>query len=141
VEPEKPRATRAGVIALELVTVVSRDAERAGRFFSNVVGMRRRRDPAEAGFASYRLSSKGTAILPFTPNRRMYETAADYEADLGHIGENTAIGFTAGNLLELQEELMAKGVRFTQKAERRDWGRMQARFLESDDNVYSIQQV
>jgi len=71
----------------------------------------------------------------------MYNDPADYDADMAHVGEDTAIGFTARNLLELQDDLMAKGVRFTQKAEQRDWGGMQARFLDPDDNVYSIQQI
>lgn len=141
VEPGKVKAHRAGLSALEFVTVVSRDVKRASEFFSKALGMRSRRVAGEGEFVSCRLSSEGTAISPFTPTREMYRDPKDYDADMAHIGENTAIGFTARDVPAAQETLMARGVRFLQKAEKQEWGGMQAKFLDADDNVYSIEQI
>jgi len=70
----------------------------------------------------------------------MYTDPADYDADMSHIGEETSIGFTTPDIYGLQESLMAKGVRFKSKAEKKDWGGIQATFLDLDDNVYSVVQ-
>ena len=59
---------------------------------------------------------------------------------MAHIGEMTSIGFTTRDIYGLQESLMSKGVRFKTKAEKTDWGGIQARFLDPDDNVYAVVQ-
>lgn len=135
---EKVKRKRAGLAALEWVTVVTRDAARSGEFFTKALGMRGRRIPGEEGFIGYRLSTKGTSILPFAPTREMYPDPKDYDADMAHLGEDTAISFQTRDIYKLQEALMDRGVRFSEKAEKRDWGGIRARFLDPDDNVYSI---
>ena len=87
-------------------------------------------------FKVYRLHPGGTGLFPFTPTREMYPNPSDYESDITHIGERTSIGFTTRDLMALQEKLMARGVRFRQKAQREEWGGIQAKFL--DHNEYSI---
>src|SRR3970282_2273164 len=84
--------------------------------------MRPRRVPGEEGFIEYRLSPKGTSIMPFTPTKEMYDNPADYDSDMSHLGEETGIGFTTNAIYQVQEQLMAKGVRFQKKAEAQDWG-------------------
>ena len=140
-EPAKTKVHRAGLSALAFVTVASRDAKKSGEFFRKALGMRERRERGEEGeedFVSYSLSPKDTAITPFTPTKTMYDNPADYESDLAHIGEETGIGFTTPDIYRLQEQLMAKGVRFKEKAEAQDWGGIRARFFDLDDNVYSL---
>src|SRR3970282_718677 len=66
---------------------------------------------------------------------------ADSDADPAHRGENTAIGFATRDTQGVQEALIARGVRFSQKAEKQPWGGWAARFLDADDNVYSLMQM
>ena len=142
-QPSRPKVRRAGLQRLEFVTVVSRDAAKGGLFFTKALGMRGKRTQGTEGeaFTVYRLSPKGTAIMPFAPTREMYDNPADYDADLAHLGENTSIGFATRDIQGVQEALIARGVRFSQKAEKQPWGGWSARFLDADDNVYSIIQM
>jgi catechol 2,3-dioxygenase-like lactoylglutathione lyase family enzyme len=137
-QPDKPKVRRKGLSALSFVTVASADSKKTGEFFRKALGMRQRRVPGEEGFVDYRLSDKGTSIMPFTPTKEMYDNPADYEADKAHIGEETGIGFTTDNIYRLQDQLMAKGVRFKEKAEAQGWGGIMARFYDPDDNVYAV---
>jgi len=137
-QPEKPKIRRKGLSALTFVTVVSRDAKKSGEFFRKALGMRPRRVPGEEGFVDYRLSTKGTSIMPFTPTKEMYDNPADFDSDMAHIGEETGIGFTTDAIYRLQEQLLAKGVRFQKKAEAQDWGGIRATFFDPDDNVYTV---
>lgn len=138
-QPPKPKIRRAGLSALAFVTVASRDAKKSGEFFRKALGMRQQRmEGEEEGFTSYQLTPKATAITPFTPTKAMYDNPADYDADMAHIGEETGIGFTTADIYRSQEQLMAKGVRFKEKAEAQDWGGIRARFFDLDDNVYSL---
>jgi len=89
-------------------------------------------------YTTYRVRPGGTVLMPFIPNREMYEDPADYDADVAHTGENTSIMFATRDLVELQDELMARGVRFSRKAQMEEWGGMHAKFLDPDDNVYSV---
>ena len=142
-QPSRPKVRRAGLQRLEFVTVVSRDAAKGGLFFTKALGMRGKKTQGTEGeaFTVYRLSPKGTAIMPFAPTREMYDNPADYDADLAHLGENTSIGFATRDIQGVQEALIARGVRFSQKAEKQPWGGWSARFLDADDNVYSIVQM
>lgn len=140
-QPARVKARRAGIQSLAFVTVVSRDTKRSGEFFRKALAMKERRVPGEEGeedFVMHQLSPKATGIAPFTPTKEMYEDPADYDADMAHIGEDTSIGFTTKGIHALQDQLMAKGVRFKQKAEKRDWGGIQAKFFDPDDNVYTL---
>jgi catechol 2,3-dioxygenase-like lactoylglutathione lyase family enzyme len=138
--PRKPKVRRAGFGSLAFVTVVSRDADRAGAWFTKALGMKRFRMPGEGSeeFVGYRLSRDGTMIGPFTPARDMYDNPKDYDEDLAHIGEDTGIVFPSRDIQATQEALMARGVRFNQKAEPTPWGGWDAEFLDLDDNVYTI---
>src|SRR5205809_354606 len=110
-----------------------------GESCRKALGMRKQRaESDEEGFDSYQLSPKATAITPFTPRKDIYDNPADYDADMAHIGEETGIGFTTSDIYRLQEQLLAKGVRFKEKAEAQDWGGIRARFFDLDDNVYSL---
>jgi catechol 2,3-dioxygenase-like lactoylglutathione lyase family enzyme len=140
VSPAKPKIRRKGLSALSFVTVVSRDANQSGDFFRKALGMKPRRVPGEEGFFEYKLSPKATSIMPFTPTKEMYDNPADYESDMSHIGEETGIGFTTNDIYRVQEQLMAKGVRFQKKAEAQDWGGIRATFFDPDDNVYTVVQ-
>ncbi len=138
-QPAKTKVHRAGLSTLGFVTVVSRDAKKSGEFFRKALGMRKQRPQGdEEGFVSYQLAPKATAITPFTPTKEMYDNPADYDADMAHIGEETGIGFTTGDIYRLQEQLLAKGVRFKEKAEAQDWGGIRARFFDLDDNIYTL---
>ncbi len=138
--PSKPKVEQAGVGFLSFVTVVSRDADRAGAWFTKALGMKRVRMPAEEGeeFVGYRLAPGGTMIGPFTPEHDMYDNPRDYDEDMAHIGEDTGIVFPSRDIQATQEGLMARGVRFAQKAEPTPWGGWDAQFLDPDDNVYTI---
>src|SRR5207247_9971837 len=99
-----------------------------------------RRVAGEEDFTDYRVSEKETSIMAFTPTEQMYDNPSDYDSDIAHIGEETGIGFTTDNIYKLQEQLLAKGVRFKEKAEAQGWGGIMARFFDPDDNVYSLVQ-
>ena len=136
-EPPKPKVRRTGLLSLQMATVASRDAARAGEFFTKSLGMRGGRSDEE-GMRFYRLSPRGTSLMPFTPTKEMYDNAKDYEEDLAHIGENTSIIFSTRDIYRLQDALMARGVRFSQKAEKASWGGLEAEFLDPDDNRYAL---
>lgn len=141
VQPAKPKIRRAGISSLAFVTVVSRDTRKSGEFFTKALGMRKRKVPGEEGeedFVMYQISPKATGIAPFVPTKDMYRDPADYDADMAHLGEDTSIGFRTKEIYTVQDALMEKGVRFKTKAEKRDWGGMQARFFDADDNVYTL---
>lgn len=141
-EPAKVTARKAGLAALEFVTIVSRDRKKAGAFFTKALGMKKRKVPGEESdeFISFYLEPKGTSLAPFTPTKAMYDDPKDYDSDMAHVGEPTSIGFTTDDIYGLQESLMAKGVRFKSKAQKESWGGIQATFLDLDDNVYSVVQ-
>jgi len=134
-----PRAAvkRPGLSRLEFITVVTRDASRAKDFFTKSLGLKARKS---GGYETFRVSPKGTAIMPFTPTREMYKDPSDYDADMAHVGEDTSIMFETSDVSALQEQLMGRSVRFSQKAKREAWG-MQAKFLDPDDNVYSLIEI
>jgi catechol 2,3-dioxygenase-like lactoylglutathione lyase family enzyme len=138
-QPRRPKVRRGGLLRFDFVTVVARDLERTHEFFTKGLGLRGKR--TSEGFAEYRVSPKGTAVTPFTPNREMYEDPADYDADMAHMGESTSIGFEVSDIYALQEKLMARGVRFSKKATKETWGGIQAKFLDPDDNEYSLVQM
>jgi catechol 2,3-dioxygenase-like lactoylglutathione lyase family enzyme len=137
--PRRPKVNRGGLSNLDFVTVVTRDLARSGEFFTKALGMKGRR--TSEGFSEYRLSPRGTAISPFTPNKEMYDDPADYDADMAHVGEQTSIGFEVSDIYGLQETLMGRGVRFSKKATKETWGGIQAKFLDPDDNEYSLVQM
>lgn len=141
-EDRRPKARRAGIRAVGWVTVVSRDATKAGAFFKSL-GFKEEKVPDEEGedFSVYRLGPKATAIMPFTPVRGMYDNPADYDEDMAHVGEDTGIGIEAEDVLGLQAKLLAKGVRFAAKAEKQDWGGTRARILDPDGNRYMIYEM
>ncbi len=139
-EPRRLKDRRSGLLAVDFVTVASRDAARSGEFFRKALGMRGR-TPSGERFAEFRVSPKGTAIVPFTPTSDMYDNKEDYEADLAHIGEETSISFEAEDIYGLQDTLLARGVRFKEKAEKRPWGGIAARFFDPDDNVYRVYEM
>jgi len=137
-EPPKPKVRRAGLLSLQWVTVASRDAARTGEFFTKSLGMKGGR--GDEGMRFYSLSPRGTSLMPFTPNKEMYDDPKDYEDDLTHIGESTSVIFSTRSIFRLQDELLARGVRFSQKAEKASWGGVEAEFLDPSDNRYSLVQ-
>lgn len=138
-EPPKPKVRRAGLQALQWVTVASHDAVRTGDFFRKTLGMKKGRG-GEEGMSFYSLSARGTALMPFTPSRDMYDNPRDYEDDLAHIGESTSVIFSTRNIYRLQDELEARGVRFSQRAETASWGGIEAEFVDPSNNRYSLVQ-
>ena len=143
-EPPRQQARRAGLQALDFVTVVTRDAAKADGFFTKALGMKARKvrgGEGEGDFTVYRLGPKGTAVMPFTPNRAMYDNPADYEEDLAHVGENTWIMFTVDDVHAVQEKLLGERVRFKAKAKRQDWGGIAAEICDPDGNSYMIYQM
>ena len=138
-EPPNPKIRRAGLLSLQWVTVASRDAARTGEFFRKALGMKGRVTDEE-GMRFYSLSPRGTALMPFAPDKGMYDDPKDYEDDLAHIGENTSIIFSSRDIHRLQETLKARGVRFSQEAEKATWGGIEAQFLDPDGNRYALVQ-
>ncbi len=138
-EPSKPKVRRAGLLALDFVTVVTRDTKKSQGFFSPALGMKARRLGGD--MSEYRFTPKGTAISPFTPKRENYRDPKDYDDDMGHIGEATQIMFVSNDLRALQEKLLLKGVRFKRKAEAAPWGGLEARIYDPDDNEYALIQM
>ena len=138
-EPERVRVKKPGLVSLDFITVVSRDTRRSSEFFTKGLGMKRQTEMGEE-FADYRLSPRATAIAPFKPRKEMYKSASDYEDDMKHIGEYTAIMFSTNDILKMQQELFQRDVVFRKKAEQTMWGGMEAEFLDPDKNVYSLLQ-
>ncbi len=136
-ESARPKARRAGLLSLDFVTIASRDATRAGEFFTKALGMKGKHLTGE-GLREYRLGPKGTALAPFAPARETYDDPKDYEEDMAHIGEDTSIMLSTKDIYALQEQLMARGVRFARKAEKAGWGWLEAEFLDPDDNSYAL---
>ncbi|HYM39169.1 MAG TPA: VOC family protein [Thermoplasmata archaeon] len=136
-EPPKPKVRRAGLRSLEFVTIASRDANRAGEFFTKALGMKSKKLPQE-GMTEYRLTPGGTALTPFTPNPEFYKDPKDFENDMAHIGENTSIMFSTKDIYGVQDRLTGRGVRFQKKAAKAEWGGIDAEFLDPDDNRYAL---
>ncbi len=142
-QPRKSKVHRVGLSALAFVTVASRDSKKTGEFFTKALGLKKQRVPAEEGgedFTTYSVTPKATGIMPFTPRKDIYTDAKDYDEDMAHIGEDTSIGFSTKDIYATQDALMAKGVRFQKKAEKRPWGGIQAKFFDPDENVYALYQ-
>lgn len=138
-EPPKPKRRQGGLRSLQFITIASRDAARTGEFYTKALGMKRQ--AAGEGMTAYRLTRDGTSLMPFTPTREMYQSDKELEEDMAHIGEPTSIMFTTRDIYKAQEALMARGVRFSKKAEKAPWGGLQAEFLDPDDNRYGLVQM
>ncbi len=138
-EDPKPKVRRRGLRSLEFVTIASRNAGKAGEFFTKTLGMRGKRLPQE-GMTEYRLSRGGTALVPFTPNRESYPDEQSYNDDLAHIGELTSVVFSTKGIRGVQDQLESRGVRFRQKAKETEWGGIDAEFLDPDENRYTLMQ-
>lgn len=136
-EAPRPKVRRAGLRSLEFVTIASRDADKAGDFFTNTLGMKGKKLPQE-GMTEYRLSREGTALVPFTPTREFYPDEKSYEDDLAHIGEFTSITFSTKGIHGVQEQLESRGVRFRKRAKQTEWGGLDAEFLDPDENRYTL---
>lgn len=138
-EAPKPKVRRAGLRSLEFVTIASRDADKAGEFFTKSLGMKGKKLPQE-GMTEYRLAREGTALVPFTPNRALYSDDKSYEEDLAHIGEFTSVIFSTKGIHGVQDQLESRGVRFRQRAKETNWGGIDAEFLDPDENRYTLMQ-
>jgi len=136
--PAKPRVRTAGITGLSWVTVVTRDTKRAAGFYTNALGMK---GSGIGGYTSYRLTSKGTGVMPFTPSPDMYADPSMVEKDLAHVGEDTSITFSTKDIHAAQDFLLSRGVRFKWKAVQRPWGGWTASFYDADDNVYWLLQA
>lgn len=134
VGPNRPRTRRGGIEAMDFVTISSRDSKRTGVFFQKALGMRKR----GRGFATYRLSGEGTALMPFTPRKEMYQDPADYKSDLAAIGEDTALMFRTSDMFALEKKLLAGGVKFQSPAKKQDWGGISANIYDPDRNIYMM---
>lgn len=138
-QPKRPKDRRAGLLALDFVTVVTRDFTRSKEFFTKALGLKGK--ALSPTYGEFRVSPKGTAVAPFTPVKENYKDPADYDADMAHIGEATSIAFETSDVYSAQDTLMARGVRFKVKAQKEPWGGIQAKFLDPDDNEYSLIQM
>ena len=141
----RPKVKRTGIQSVSFVTVAVRDEQKAGAFFK-ALGFKGRKVPGESraegsSFTVYQLGPKGTAIMPFTPNREMYDDPAEFDSDTAHIGEETGIGITVNEIYKLQDALLAKGVEFKTKAEERSWGSIAARIYDPDRNSYMLYEM
>jgi catechol 2,3-dioxygenase-like lactoylglutathione lyase family enzyme len=136
-EPPKPKARRVGLQAMDFVTIATRDHRAAGEFFTKVLWMRSKQSPGEP-LREYRLTTGGTALLPFTPDKEVYDNPKEYVDDMAHIGEPTSIMFTTKDLLAIQEAMLAKGVSFRKKASAEPRRGLEAEFLDPDGNRYEI---
>jgi catechol 2,3-dioxygenase-like lactoylglutathione lyase family enzyme len=134
--PKRSRSKKAGIEALEFVTISSRNSRRTGAFFQKALGMRK----SGTGFAYYRVGGKGTALMPFTPRKAMYEDLASYKSDMAAIGEDTAIMMSTNDIYGLEKKLLGQGVKFRSRAKVQDWGGISAEFYDPDKNVYMLYQ-
>ena len=132
---------QAPVLASQARAVVSRDADRAGEFFTKALGLKPRKvrgGEGEGDFTVYRVSPDQTSIMPFTPNRETYDNPADYDADMAHIGENTSIGFEVDDIRAVEEKLRVRGARIKEGPKKQDWGGITVRVLDPDGNEYML---
>lgn len=141
----RPKAKRAGLQSVSFVTVAVHDEAKAGAFFKSL-GFKSRKVPGESraegsSYTIYQLGPKGTAIMPFKPNREMYDNPEEFDSDTAHIGEDTGIGITVNEIYKLQDALLAKGVKFKTKAEEREWGSIAARIYDPDGNAYMLYEM
>lgn len=134
--PSRPRTKKAGIEALEFVTISSRNASKSGAFFSKALGMKK----SGGRMPFYRLSSAGTAVMPFTPSKDMYDDPKDYKSDMAAIGEDTAIMFETRDIYALEKRLLKQGVKFRSRAKEQDWGGISANFFDPDRNEYMLYQ-
>ena len=141
-QERRPKVKRAGLQSVSFVTVVSRDAEKAGAILKSL-GFKSKKVPSEEGdegqdFFVFQLRPKGTAVMPFTPTREMYENPADYDTDMAHIGEDSGIGIGVDDAYKVEEKLRAQGVAISAKAEKQDWGGVRLRIKDPDGNQYML---
>ena len=127
----RPRLT-----ALDHVSVVTRDETRAQAFFAIVPGMESSKLPGW-GFLEYRLTQKGTAVVPFRPTPDMYADwtdISDMDKDLARIGERPHVQFVTRGLGGLHDDLSRAGVRCSE-AFQPVWGTV-LEFIDPDGNRY-----
>jgi catechol 2,3-dioxygenase-like lactoylglutathione lyase family enzyme len=130
----KSSKKKAGVTALDFVTISSRNSKRSGAFFQRALGLKK----VGRDWAVYRATPGGTALMPFTPKKSNYERVSDYKADLAAIGEDTAIMLKTKSAYTLEKELKKKGVKFETKMEPQDWGGVSANIFDPDRNKYML---
>jgi catechol 2,3-dioxygenase-like lactoylglutathione lyase family enzyme len=125
---------RAGLSRMSFVTISSRNASRTGGFFVKALGMKK-----EGGeYASYSFGRGGTALMPFTPKRGNYESAAAYKADVAAIGEDTAIMMATDGAAAIEKQLRRKRVKFEAPMAKQDWGGVSGNFFDPDGNKYML---
>lgn len=137
VGPKRPTSQSAALRSLDFVTIATRDRRAAGRFFEGAFGMKKGGHPE---FAEYRLSPAGTALMPFAPDREMYESEAEYRGDLAAIGENTACMFVTRDIESFARQLKRRRAKVLAGPERADWGGMELRVADPSGNKYLITQ-
>ena len=125
-----------GIASLDFITISSRNSKRSGKFFQKTLGMKKEGDD----FATYRFSPSGTALMPFTPRKAMYEDPKDYKDDLAAIGEDTAIMFKTKDAKAAEKRLKSKGVKFDEPVKEQDWGGVSGNFKDPDGNLYMLYQ-
>jgi catechol 2,3-dioxygenase-like lactoylglutathione lyase family enzyme len=137
VGPRRPRSQSGRIVGLDFVTIAARDAKAAGRFFEGAFRMKRH---GSGGFAEYRLTASGTALMPFTPDKEMYEDAADYKSDMAAIGENTACMFVTRDIDAFARHLKKRRAKVLAGPEPADWGGIELRVADPSGNKYLITQ-
>ncbi len=78
--------------------------------------------------------------MPFTPDREMYEDAADYKADMAAIGEDTACMFVTRDIDAFAKALKRRRAKVLSGPERADWGGVELRVADPSGNRYLITQ-
>lgn len=137
VGPKRPSSQSPALKSLDFVTIATRNTRAAGRFFQGAFGMKR---GGHADFSEYRLSPSGTALMPFAPDREMYESESEYRGDLEAIGENTACMFLTRDIEAFARQLRRKKAKVISGPERADWGGMELRVADPSGNKYLITQ-
>ena len=130
----KKSPKRKGITGLEWVTISTRNARTAGKFFQNVMGMKKAGDE----WSVYRVGNQGTSLMPFTPNPKNYENKRDYKNDMAAIGEDTAIMFATDDAFAMEKAMKAKGAKFDEPVKQQDWGGISGNFKDPSGNIYML---
>jgi catechol 2,3-dioxygenase-like lactoylglutathione lyase family enzyme len=136
--PQRPRSQSGALVRLDFVTIAARDRRAVGRFFEGAFGMRK---GGGSDFAEYRLAPSGTALMPFTPDKEMYEDPAEYKADMAAIGEHTACMFVTRDIAGFAKALKKRRGAVLSGPEKADWGGLEMRVADPSGNKYLVTQV
>lgn len=127
-----------GLDRVAFVNVVVQEQKAAEEFYRTSLGMSQgARDDALA-WSEMRAGAKGAGLGLLQPVEETYQEPADFQADMGHLGEPTGIAFLVADLDDALAEARSRGVRVPRSADALPLGGRSADIEDPDGNSFLL---